>query len=117
MEYQAFVRKVNDTVQVTEKFKKRELIVTDDAPSYPQIIMFEFTQDKCSLLDDINGGDEVKITFNLNGREYVKDGVTRVFNSLKAWRIEKIKAGTFDNEKVHPNPETIVPTPDDGLPF
>ena len=46
------VKVVNPTVQVSEKFAKREFVVTDASSMYPQDIMFQSTQDKCSLLDN-----------------------------------------------------------------
>lgn len=76
--------------QISEKFKKREFVVQDDSSQYPQVISFQLVQDKCSLLDAYNEGDEISVSFNLRGREWVspKDGVTKYFNSLEAWRIE-----------------------------
>jgi hypothetical protein len=47
------VKVVNDTVQVTEKFKKREFVITDENDMYPQDISFQAAQDKCDMLDGI----------------------------------------------------------------
>jgi len=40
------IKVINPTVQVSEKFSKREFVVTDSASMYPQEIMFQSTQDK-----------------------------------------------------------------------
>lgn len=79
-----------DEQQISEKFKKREFVVQDDSSQYPQVISFQLVQDKCSLLEAYNEGDEINVSFNLRGREWVspKDGVTKYFNSLEAWKIE-----------------------------
>ncbi len=82
--------------QVSEKFRKREVVVTDDSSQYPQHILFQLTQDKVVLLDDCKVGDEVKVHFNLRGREWIPDtgdkkGIPQYFNSLEAWRLEKAK--------------------------
>lgn len=70
-------------------FRKREMVVTTDT-QYPQHIMIEFTQDKCDLLNNYNVGDAVKVSYNLNGREWVNpQGETKYFNSIQGWRIEK----------------------------
>ena len=76
--------------QISEKFKKREFVVQDDSSQYPQVISFQLVQDKCSLLEAYNEGDEISVNFNLRGREWVspKDGTTKYFNSLEAWKIE-----------------------------
>ncbi len=89
------VKLVNQTVQVSEKFSKREFVVTDASSMYPQDIMFQTTQDKCALLDNIQVNDQVEVTFNLRGREWTSpQGEVKYFNSLDAWRIEKVGATT-----------------------
>lgn len=88
------VKLVNNTVQVSEKFSKREFVVTDTSSMYPQDIMFQSTQDKCAMLDGINQGDQVEVSFNLRGREWTSpQGEVKYFNTLEAWRIEKVGAG------------------------
>ena len=86
------IKVINDTVQVTEKFAKREFVVTDSSSMYPQDISFQAVQDKCSMLDGYSEGDQVEVSFNLNGRSWQKDADSEVkyFNSLNAWRIEKV---------------------------
>jgi hypothetical protein len=83
------VKVVNSTVQVSEKFSKREFVVTDTSSMYPQDIMFQATQDKCSLLDAVHSGEQVEVSFNLRGREWTSpQGEVKYFNTLEAWRIE-----------------------------
>ncbi len=76
--------------QVSDKFKKKEFVLTDDSSQYPQHILFQTVQDKTGILDNLKVGDEIKVYFNLRGRKYEKDGKTSYFNSLDAWRLEKI---------------------------
>ena len=72
-------------------FKKRELVVTTDE-QYPQDIMIEFTQDKCDLLNLYKVGQNVDVSINLRGREWINpEGVAKYFNSIQGWRIEKIE--------------------------
>lgn len=80
----------NAEQQVSEKFRKREFVITDNSSQYPQHISFQLTQDKCSLIDNCKVGDEIKVFFNLRGREWKspKDGEIKYFNSLEAWKIE-----------------------------
>jgi hypothetical protein len=76
---------------VSDKFSKREFVITDNASMYPQDIQFQLTQDKCSLLDGYNPGEQIDVSFNLRGREWVSpQGETKYFNTIEAWRIEKV---------------------------
>jgi hypothetical protein len=88
------VKMVGNTVQVSEKFSKREFVVTDASGMYPQDIMFQATQDKCALLDGYQAGDQVEVSFNLRGREWTSPaGEVKYFNTLEAWRIERANQG------------------------
>ena len=51
-------------------FRKRELVVTTDE-QYPQMIMIEFVQDKTDLLNNYAVGQDVKVSINLRGREWI----------------------------------------------
>ena len=82
-----------DTQQVSDKFSKREFVITTDmSTQYPQYISMQLTQDKCTLLDSYSVGDEIKVSFNLRGREWSGPEGVRYFNSLEAWRIERVSA-------------------------
>ena len=89
MEVSGKVKVVGGEQQVSPTFKKRELVVTTDE-QYPQSIMIEFVQDKCDLLNNVTIGEDVKVSINLGGREWVNpQGETKYFNSVKGWKIEK----------------------------
>jgi len=84
------IKVVGNTQKVSEKFSKRELVVTESGGQYPQLIPIEFKQDKTSLLEGYSPGDEVTVTCYVNGREWTgKDGVTKYFLSLAGNRIER----------------------------
>lgn len=92
------VKVVGTTLQISEKFSKREFVVTDDTNMYPQDIMFQLTQDKCNLIDSLTIGDEVEVSFNLNGREWVNPkGESKFFNTLDVWKINKIGSNAVKN--------------------
>ena len=112
--------------QVSDKFKKREFVITDNSSQYPQHLSFQLTQDKCALLEPYNMGEEIKVFFNLRGREWVSpQNETKYFNSLEAWKIEaagvaSAPAGAAAPAKatVAAMPESIpAPTEEDDLPF
>jgi hypothetical protein len=125
------IKVIQPTQQVTEKFAKREFVVTDTTSMYPQDIMFQATQDKCSMLDSYNVNDQVEVSFNLRGREWTSpQGEVKYFNSLEAWRIEKVGAGVpqgmpqggpsamnLDPISAAPSAAVNVESADDDLPF
>lgn len=92
MQLEGKIKHIGPELQVSATFKKRELVVTTDE-QYPQHIQVDFLQDKCDLLNDYNVGENVKVSINLAGKEWVNpQGETKYFNSIKGWRIEKIDA-------------------------
>lgn len=110
-----------DEQKVSDSFKKREFVVTDNSSNYPQHILFQLKQDKCRLLDNYNPGDEVKVGFFISGREWQKDGVVRYFTSLDAWRIEGVERGSSSSGSQESSYATEAALPateeQDDLPF
>lgn len=96
MEIKGKVFAIGEMQQVSETFKKRDMVVEyAENPSYPEYIKFEAIQDKANLFDSVNLGDEVEVSFNLRGRPWTnKEGVTSYFNSLVIWRITKLAQGS-----------------------
>ena len=83
-----------DTQKVSDRFQKREFVLTTEASTpYPQHVSFQVTQDKCNILDQFNDGEEIKVQFNLRGREWNGPQGIKYFNTLEAWRIEKVSGG------------------------
>jgi hypothetical protein len=88
------IKVLNPTVQVSEKFSKREFVLTENTSQYPQDILFQAVQDRCALLDGMNVGEQIEVSFNLRGREWTSpQGEVKYFNSLDAWRIDKVGQG------------------------
>lgn len=84
-----------DTQRVSDKFQKREFVLsTDTNTPYPQHVSFQVTQDKCAMMDSYNPGDELRVQFNLRGREWNGPQGIKYFNTLEAWRIEKVSGGS-----------------------
>ncbi len=93
MEITGKIKKIDDTKTFgSNGFRKRETVLTTDE-QYPQMILIEFIQDKCDLLDSYSVNDEVKISINVRGREWVNpEGEAKYFNSIQGWRIEKVQS-------------------------
>src|SRR5437868_5910270 len=84
-----------DTQKVSDRFQKREFVLTTEANTpYPQHVSFQVTQDKCAMLDQFREGEEIKIQFNLRGREWNGPQGVKYFNTLEAWRIERAGGST-----------------------
>jgi len=101
-------------------FRKRELVVTTDE-QYPQMIMIEFVQDKCDLLNNYSVGQDVKVSINLRGREWINpQGEAKYFNSVQGWRIESLAQAAPSQipptEQFQAAPDLSSDEPDD-LPF
>lgn len=83
-----------DTVQRTETFKVREFAVekTEDinGRTITNYAKFQCVQDKTTIIDRVNIGDEIKVYFNIKGSKWEKDGKVNYFTNLDAWRIEQI---------------------------
>ncbi|HLF33010.1 MAG TPA: DUF3127 domain-containing protein [Cyclobacteriaceae bacterium] len=111
--------------QVRENFRKREFVVEyRENPQYAEFIKFEFLQEKCELLNDLKPGDEVEIQFNLRGRVWTNPQGEKVyFNSLQAWRIDKLKENVKPEKAGDEKPtagfneDLSKPDPTDDLPF
>ena len=114
-ELKGVLKVINDTNIISEKFKKREFVLTDDSSDYPQDIALQLTQDNCDKLNNVSVGDRLLVKFNLRGRAWndPKTGKDRYFNSLDAWFIQK------QDENASPTPAPVDMNEDDsdGLPF
>ena len=119
------VKFIGETINVTEKFSKRDLVITDQS-QYPQDISFQLSQDKVDLLDSFVQGDLIEVSFNLRGREWVNPttGEVKYFNTLDAWRIEGLNQVERNNHEAEQAPTHQISGPangtttgDDDLPF
>lgn len=111
MEVQGKIKVVGDVQTFGSGFTKREVVVTTD-DQYPQHIAVEFVKDKCALLDAFAVGQDVKISINIGGREWINpEGFAKYFNSITGWRIEKLEPlEAF-------TPPTVLAEEPDDLPF
>ncbi len=110
------VKVIQDAQTFASGFTKREFVVTVEDGKYPQDICLECVQDKVSMLDSIQVGQEVTATFDIRGREY--NG--RYFNNLQAWKIQAGAATSAADDKP-PVSDKDVPADfdeyEDDIPF
>ena len=93
--------------QVSDKFRKREFVIekkeSGGGAVFIDYVKFQLVQDKCELINDSFLHQEVKVSFNLKGNRWERDGKVNYFTNLDAWKIERVtgsfkeeSAGTFD---------------------
>ena len=125
MEVQGKIKLIGETQTFgSNGFRKREVVITTEE-QYPQFLMIEFVQDKTDLLDNYQVGQQVKISINLRGREWINpQGETKYFNSIQGWRIESLQQDNTSGEMPPVAPvEAFEPVDDlneeeyDDLPF
>ena len=85
-EIKGSIVKIFETQQITDSFSKREFVV-QTMGEYPQQIIMQLTQSNCSKIESFTEGENVTVSYNIRGRAYEKDGITRWFNSIEAWKI------------------------------
>lgn len=106
-----------ETQVISDRFQKREFVLEikstgSNSFEFVDLIKFQTTQDKCALLDQFNIDDMVKVSFNLRGRKWEKDGQVSYFTNLEAWRIEKVQSEASGSA-----PEVQKDVPDQDAPF
>lgn len=100
-------------------WSKQEFVVqTEDV--YPKkVCMSVWGDDKIQELENIREGEKVKISFNLESREYNQ----KWYTDVRAWKMVKYEDTV---QPVHENQDEMIPKPminvddmesDDDLPF
>jgi len=80
------------TQVVSDRFRKREFVIEIieeiNGNSYTNFIKMQLAQTKCDILDRFNEGDNLKVSFNVKGNKWERDGKVNYITNLDAWRIE-----------------------------
>lgn len=106
---------------ISETFQKREFVVetveNSSGRDFTEQIKFQLIQDKCNLIDNYNVGNNIKVSFNIRGRRWEKDGRVNYFTNLDAWKIEP--ANSEEEENFIPPFDNNAPYVDDidDVPF
>lgn len=111
-----------DTVQRSGSFKTREFVVenTEDnnGRTFTSYIKFQCVQDKTTMPDKFNLGDDVKVSFNIKGSKWEKDGKVNYITNLDAWRMETVGLNRDNAQYSQPSYNDIPPSDNvDDLPF
>ena len=68
-------------------FRKRLVVLEQDNGSFTNYVPVEFVRDLCDTVDDINQGDEIEVSYRLNGRRWQRDESSEVKYFLNAEAI------------------------------
>ena len=122
-EVEGKLHKKYETENKTDSFQAREFVILVESGNYPQYVKFQLVQDRCALLDAYEEGEEIKVHFDLRGREWQG----KYFTNLNAWRLEKASAAAAPEPPAADSSGGFFPSPDnepsgggaadDDLPF
>lgn len=88
---------INETQQVSERFKKREFVLEIaeeiNGNVYTNYAKMQLVQNKCEIIDNFKIGDTVKVSFNIKGNKWERDGNVNYITNLDAWRVENAQQG------------------------
>ncbi len=106
------IKLIQDPKTFDSGFTKREMVVIVEDGKYPQEINLEFVQDKVALLDSLQPGQQVTVSFDIRGREY--NG--RYFNNLQGWKVVSASEdpGPASDDGYYPTPSDMG---EDDIPF
>jgi hypothetical protein len=87
-----------DTQVVSDRFKKREFVMElaeeINGNVYTNYAKMQLVQNKCEILDRFHEGDNIKVSFNIKGNKWERDGKVNYITNLDAWRIENASQAT-----------------------
>ena len=114
------LRALLDTDQVSDSFRKREFALEIEDGKFPQTGKFQAVQDRTEMLDAFSVGQQVRVHFDLRGREYTRkrDGVTDWWVNLDCWRMEPLEEGAAPSAPEVSHSDTVSGGEfDDEIPF
>jgi Domain of unknown function (DUF3127) len=110
--------------QVNDKFRKREFVIEKKETGGPAVfvdfIKFQLVQDKCDLINESYLNEEVKVSFNIKGNRWEREGKVNYFTNLDAWKIEKTSSQVRNQDNIPRSTLEDVPPENDemsDLPF
>ena len=101
-------------------FRKRLVVLEQDKGSFTNYVPVEFVRDACDTVDELNQGDEIEVSYRLNGRRWQRDESSEVkyFLSAEAMSYKLLQsAGGTMTEKVTDGNQALSEAGDDEAPF
>lgn len=86
--------------------------ITGERSQYENKILFDFMEGKMSLLDNIQVGQVVTVSFNLQGSEIKEpNGQVKYFVHVRPYKIDVRQVQQPNNQPQPPQPQYQQPTP------
>lgn len=105
-----------ETQVVSDRFKKREFVLLREenvnGTVFTDYIKFQSTQDRCELVEPFSPESTLKVSFNIRGNKWEKNGQTNYFTNLDAWKIEAVG----NTASASPEPPSDTPFPSEAPP-
>ena len=121
--------KVNGIIHLIEEtktfgnkgFRKRLVVLEQDKGSFTNYVPIEFLRDSCDTVDDLNVGDEIEVSYRLNGRRWQRDesSEAKYFLSAEAMSFKLLQSSqdTMTERVSSPNDAFSEAGEDDEPPF
>lgn len=78
------VHVIEGTKTFGQKGFRKRLLVLEQNGRFPNYIPIDFTGDNCDSIDSLKVGDEIEVTYRLNGRKWQRDPSSEVKYFLNA---------------------------------
>ena len=88
------------------QWTKKEFVI-ETADQYPKKICFSAWNDKAAQLDRFAVGNDVKVSFDVQSREYNQ----RWYTDLRIWKIEALNGSSPQPQPAQQNYQASAPTP------
>lgn len=84
---------VQPTQQIKENFSKREFVIettsqNNTGMTYTNFAAFQLVNNACAAIDRFQIGQDIRVSFDIRGNKWEKDGTVRYITNLNAWRVE-----------------------------
>lgn len=84
------LHRIGELRQISDNLSIQEFVVLDESNvQYPQHVTFQTKNSATAMLTSLQIGQQITVHFNLRGREFVKDGKSKYFNTLEVWKLEQ----------------------------
>ena len=96
-----------------ESWKSQEFVIENTEGQYPKKMCFNvFGEDKIKSFD-IKLGEDIKVSFDIDAKQWQD----RWFNSINAWKVEKVSATATNATQTNTSTATSNEQVSNGLPF
>lgn len=101
------------TSKAGKEWKKQSFVIDTGSQYNPEICFQLFGDEKIAMIDGIQPGTEIEVSFNISSREY--NG--KYYHNIDAWRINRSAATVVDAPMPTESFSNDQTSEEDDLPF